>query len=225
MNVLMKKSSQKHRTVLGEILQRITAAKTKHADRHSVWRQQELQAQGVVKTSELEKVHKNAGEISYITVQVPYSYGMMMSAHTYHCATFLGRDPLFQYEGRHGESQTQELAVESLIKYQYSAGGMQGPLFIWLYDACKYGLGVLGVHWDTEVGYVTQIVEETPEFLGIPIPGAKPKKKKITDRLVSYEGNRVYNVQPQKFFWDPSVTPASLQKGASSASWPKKRRR
>lgn len=212
-NITLPKSGPLHGKLLGKLLERKNAAKCKNSERMLKWEQAEKDAQGVIHLSEIEKKRVKDQKISYVTVHVPYSYGMMMSAHTYYSSVFLSRDPVFQYQGRHGESEINELAVEAMINYQLTTGGMQYELFLWLYDACKYGLGVVGTFWEEDYAYVSEIQEVPATYLGIPIPGAKPKKERITRKVTKFKGNKLYNVQPIKFFFDPSVTPAKLQDG------------
>jgi hypothetical protein len=212
MNFTVKPGSTRHGTILSELKQRMNSAKSKNRDRIDKWEHQEKMAQGVVKLSELEKKAVRTQQQKYITVQVPYSYGMMMSAHTYFASVFLSRTPVFQFEGRHGEPEQNVMAMEALARYQLQVGGMTYPLFIWLYDAAKYGLGVVGMYWDEINGYVSEIVEEPKKYLGIEIPGST-QKKRVSRKVTKYQGNSLYNVQPVKFFWDPSVTPANLQRG------------
>lgn len=216
MNVAPSRTSEKHAKLLSRLQSLKNAAIRKNRDRVQKWEAQEKLAQGVIHLSELEKKVLKEGQEGrgqYVSVQVPYSYGQMMTAHTYFTSVFLSRNPVFQYQGVHGEGEVQEQSVESLIQYQYMRGQMAYPLFIWLYDACKYGLGVVGVYWETEYGYSTEVVEEPATYLGIPIPGAPPKKRKVTSRTLQYAGNRLYNVQPTRFIFDPAVTPAHLQEG------------
>lgn len=211
-NVALPFSGKQHKKILSEIRQRINAAQAKTKDRVEKWEFQERQAQGFIKLSELEKKTLRQEKQKYVSVQVPYSYGMMMSAHTYFASVFLSRDPVFQVEGRHGEAEMNVQAMEALLRYQLVVGQMQYPLFIWLYDAAKYGLGILGAYWDEKRNYVSQIVEEPKKYLGVEIPGTM-QKRRVTTSVLSYAGHNCFNVQPQRFFWDPSVTPAYLQRG------------
>ena len=92
----------------------------------------------------LRDADKAAGKPQYVTIEIPYSYATVFTAHTYITSTFFARDPVFQVQGRHGESQQQEQGLEALLGYQLIAGQLQVPLYIWMLDGCKYGLGVLG---------------------------------------------------------------------------------
>src|SRR5678815_5422540 len=82
-----------------------------------------------------------------------------MSAHTYWTSVFFARNPVHQFAGRHGEGEQQVQALEALISYQVEVGEMMAPYYIWLYDAGKYGLGILGHYWTVDMVHYGQIIE------------------------------------------------------------------
>jgi hypothetical protein len=120
-------------------------------EKEEVWRQAEERILAYLPERDVDAVRKTAREgglPQYTTIQIPYSYGVLMAAHTYLTSVFMGRNPVFQYSGRHGESAQQVQAMEALIDYQVCVGGMLPPMYTWIYDALKYGFGVVGVYWD-----------------------------------------------------------------------------
>lgn len=160
----------------------------------------------------LRKSKRKEGQPDYTTIAIPYSYAMLLTAHTYYTSVFLARDPIFQMQGRHGEAQTAETAIESLLNYQLMAGENLIPLFIWLMDVGKYSHGVLGHYWDKEEFPMAKVVEQPRMFLGLPIPGTL-EKKTVTELRTGFEGNRLYNIRPQDFYPDPRVPLVRFQEG------------
>lgn len=158
------------------------------------------------------KSKRDRGDPDYTTINIPYSYAMLLTAHTYYTSVFLARDPIFQLKGRHGESQTSELALESLLDYQVQTGGGMPALFVWLMDIGKYSHGVLGHYWDKEEFNLTRIEERPKTFLGMPIPGTL-EKVQTTETLTGFEGNRLYNIRPADFLSDPRVPLFRFQEG------------
>src|SRR5215510_1403343 len=146
---------------------------------------------------------------TYTTIKVPYSYAMLMAAHTYWTSVFFARNPVHQYSGRHGETEQQILAMEALIGYQVEIGEMMAPYYIWLYDAGKYGEGILGTYWDKEVLIVGEIVPEVDQMTGQPTG----RELQVTTELDGYEGNRVYNVYGLDFLTDPRLPRNKFQQG------------
>jgi hypothetical protein len=159
----------------------------------------------------LRKEARSSGRPQYTTISIPYSYAMLMTSHTYYTSVFLARNPILQLQGRHGEAQTAEMAMESLLDYQLSTGGL-APLFVWLLDVGKYGHGVLGHYWDEEDITVTESVLQPKMFLGVPLPGTEEAVSQ-TRTVKGFVGNRLYNVRPQDFFNDPRLPLGRFQEG------------
>jgi hypothetical protein len=113
--------------------------------------------------------------------------------------------------------QTQ--AVEALLDYQMTTGGGMVPLFVWLLDPGRFGHGVLGHYWDTERITTRKYVDEVPTFLGMPIPGAKPRRVAELTTTTGYVGNRLFNVRPQDFLPDPRKSLVDFQRGEFCARY------
>ncbi|HJZ05840.1 MAG TPA: hypothetical protein VJ327_08365 [Patescibacteria group bacterium] len=167
-------------------------------------------------TSEVDAIRKakrSAGSPQYTTIQIPYSYAVLLSAHTYWTSVFLGRNPVLQFAARHGEPEARVQAVDALIDYQMNVGRMIVPLYIWMHDAPKYSYGVLWNYWEEELINVAEIIEEPAVFMGMPLLGKKAKKIKRTKTIPGYVGNKIFNVRPQDCLLDPRVPLIQLQSG------------
>lgn len=183
--------------------------------REEAWRESEDTFTAYMPETEVDnhrKGKRKGGETDYVTINIPYSYAMLLTAHTYYTSVFLARDPIFQLRGRHGESQTAEMALESLLDYQLQAGGGMPALFVWLMDIGKYSHGVLGHYWDKEEFTLTKLVDQPKTFLGVPIPGTM-EKVQTSETVTGFEGNRLYNVRPADFLTDPRVPLFRFQEG------------
>lgn len=179
------------------------------------WREAEEKVLAYVPDSEVDRKRKNdrkRGIPDYTTIQIPYSYAVVMAAHTYLTSVFLSRSPVFQYSGRHGESQQKVQAVEALIDYQLFNGGLLPYLYTWLYDALKYGYGVTCTWWDEKIDIVTEL-KENPILDPFGQPTGKTEKMAVPTLVRSYAGSRLSNVQPQDFIWDSRLPVREFQRG------------
>ena len=184
-------------------------------DQIEVWNKAEEEMIAYIPTKQadnLRKAKKDRGESQYVDVVVPYSYGMLMSAHTYWCSVFCSRSPIWQIGARHGEGEENVQAIEALIDYQTMVGKMVPALMVWLLDVGKYGIGIIGNHWDEEVHYVPEFKEETISFLGMQISTSKKLRKYIRE-IPGYKGNKLFNVKPQDYLPDPRVPLTDPDKG------------
>ena len=199
---------------------RLRLSERKFSDRYGQMARNEELFQAYIPTKEIDRIHrrkKNASDFAgvpdYSTIEVPYAYSVVMTMHTYYTSVFCARNPIFQVQGRHGETEQQVQAIETLLAYQAQVGANVLPLFVWLLDPGKYGFSVIGHYWEEEIIRCRSIEEEPAQFWGIPIPGAKPTKKAVVKDLPGYAGNKTYNVRPQDFFPDPNVALVHFQNG------------
>lgn len=202
----IKKDSKEHKKVLSEVVTRITFAEKEQNRRHEVWdRAERLVNAYVPETADDAKrrvARDDEGQPKYTTISIPYSYAILMAAHTYWSSVFLARSPVHQFSARHGEPEMSVQAVEALVAYQVEIGGALGVYYRWLYDAGKYGHGVIGEFWDEELNHYTQMVT---------LPGEGPTY--VTREIGGYKGNRIYNVSPYDFLPDPRVQVHDFQSG------------
>ncbi len=215
LNVRLPVDSKQHAFILSALLARKAPAKRKVEDRVSDFeRHDDLYDCYLADTEDtkLRKKRYQEGEPDYYTIYIPYSYATLLSAHTYWTSVFMGRTPVFQYTGRHGEPQMKVQSVEALMDYQYTVGAMGPAFYQWLHDAPKYGYGILWDYWDEE-WIQTSAVEEVPEtFFGMAIPG-KTQKVRRTIRTKGYLGNKVFNIHPAHFWPDWRVPLTQYQRG------------
>lgn len=205
------KDSPLHKSLLKKLEGRVKLADQEHAKIHDKLRAAEETTLAYMPETSADasrKSQREAGTPKYTTIQIPYSFAVLMSAHTYWTSVFFARTPVHQYSGRHGEGEMQVQAMEALIGYQADVGQMMGPYYIWLYDTGKYGHGILGTYWEKQKLHYGQLIEmEDPN---------KPGEMALfqtTQELDGYMGNRVYNCSPWDFRHDPRVSLKNFQRG------------
>jgi hypothetical protein len=215
LSLTIKPNSELHRRILTGVQERLLASKRAFGNKYDQWRKNEEAAIAFMPERDIDAVRRgkrdDEGIPQYTTIYVPYSYGMLMTSHTYWTTVFLSRSPILQFAGRHGETEQQTQALEALISYNVDVGQMLVPWYVWLYDVGKYGVGVLGTYWAEEFSIISSIEEIQDKYLGI-LPGPK-RKVKVNRRVKGYEGNKNYNIRPYDFFPDPRVTIANFQQG------------
>lgn len=204
-----------HAKILKEVMDRRDFSMRKMSDYHTRWDEADDTVRAYLpetETTSKQKANKRfAREFDYISLELPYSFAIIMTAHTYWTSVFLGRSPVYQFTSRHGEPQDKVMAVEAIMDYQLLVGTQLPILYNWIYDLAKYGLGIVGNYWDREEITCAKYVEQPKTLLGIDT--GKTEKVRIEEELVGYEGNRLYNVRPYDFFPDPRVPIFSFQDG------------
>lgn len=202
--------------ILKEIRRRVKMWEQGVSRKKGKWAEAEERALAYLPEREIDvsrKAARDNGLPQYTTIQIPYSYAVVMAAHTYLTSVFMGRDPVYQYSGRHGESQQQVQAIEALVDYQVQQAQMQVYFYTWLYDMLKYGEGIQGLWWDEKIDIVTQIQDSPTQVDPLTGQVLATEKLQMSYPVRTYAGNRTYNVQPQKFIWDTRVTMREFQSG------------
>lgn len=208
-----------HTRILHGVRGRIKASKDALGSKHTQWRQAEEAALAYLPERAIDakrRAVREAGKPIYTTIQIPYTYAVLMASHTYWTTVFMSRSPVLQFTGRHGEAESQIQALEALIDYQVQVGGMIAPWYIWLHDVGKYGVGIIGDFWDEQFANVAQIVEEEEAIFGV-LKTGRMKKRKVTQRVRGYTGNRIYNIRPFDFFPDTRLPMHRFQEGEYAA--------
>lgn len=211
----LKYGTREHQRVRDALVARLQISEQRMSQRHTQFSKNEEKFIAYIPETEANahrRLDREAGKPRHTTFEIPYSFALVLTAHMYWCSVFLSRNPILQVLGRHGEGQWNEMAVEALLDYQIHVGRNLIPLYNWLLDAPKYGLGVLGAFWDDEIITCSEIVEENETWLGVPIPG-KTKKVRKVKQLAGYQGMRLFNIRPYHFFPDPRVPISRLQDG------------
>jgi len=179
------------------------------------WSDAEDSVRAYIHEKDVDRVRKDKkkydGEPDYVTLEVPYAYATIMTAHTYYSSVMLGRTPTWQFSARHGEAQDSVLALEAVMDYQLKVGGMLPVMYNWLYDLSRYSLGIVGNYWDQEQTTITKKVMVQPNIMGIPF--GREREEWQSETVIGYEGNRLYNVRPYDFYPDPRVPIWRFQDG------------
>lgn len=210
----MRPEGELHRRIVDALTSRLQMSEQQLSKRQTAWEEAEKLFLAYMPEKDNDKLRKEArkdGSPQYTTIEIPYTYASLLAAHTYYTSVFLSRSPVLQFQGRHGEPQMSESAVESLMDYQMNVGGHLVPYYIWLLDPGKYGMGVVGYYWEAEIVNVARYVEVQDTFLGIPT--GKPRKEMQREQVPGFVGCKVYNVRPADFFFDPRVPAYRYQEG------------
>jgi hypothetical protein len=211
--IVIEYGTERHGKMVRAVLDRVQLSYKKLSERYDEWDRIEKEMVSYIPAADAERKAKTRREeSSYTQIKIPYSYGMMLTSHTYYSSVFLGRSPIHQVQGLHGEGQNQTLAHEAIMNYQVSRGGHVPHYMVWLLDVAKYGVGFLGTYWDKQEAQVSQLEEVPVENEGIGGTG-RTRTKRTVKRVTSFEGNVVYNVRPFDMIVDPRVPLMNMQDG------------
>lgn len=210
----MRFGSDLHTFVVNAVKRRADFSREKMREKHKVWKQNDEAFLAYMPEKDVDakrRAKREDGDPQFTTIYVPYDYAVLMSAHTYWTSVFLSRSPVFQYAAYAADATSASLAVESLMDYQLNRGRILPPLYIWLLDVGKYGLGIVGSFWSDERIVVNREVEVPDTFLDVDMGTTHREMRRIA--MPGYKGNKVYNVRPYDFLPDPRCTVLNFQDG------------
>src|SRR5688572_17069617 len=111
-----------HKTILTAVKERKELSNQKMSNFRRQWDRADDSMKAYIKEKDIDAIRRSERELEgqphYITLEVPYTYAVVMTAHTYFTSTLLGRSPVYQFSGRHGETQDAIMAVEAVMDYQ-----------------------------------------------------------------------------------------------------------
>jgi len=206
-----------HKTIVDAVKARKDMSEKAMKDSHSRWNRVEEDFRAYIPLNASDKKEQSEreteGTLAYQKVIVPYSYSMLMTAHTYFASTLLSRDPIFQYVGAHGEPEQNVLAVEAFSAYQMKHNYNSAVLFLWLMDVAKYGVGVVFDYWDQDMNYVSRLEEVEQTVMGMPLKGRKKKVRRVIDEIPGFEGTHIFNTSPYDYIPDTRVPLSQPNRG------------
>lgn len=193
--------------------QYIKDSDSKLNERAQAWEEAEKRNRSYTPTADAKrKANAKEEKDKYTRMVVPYSYAMMMAAHTYLSSIFLARDPIFQYKGKSRQGQDEVTAAETLVDHNVTSGGLAAPLYFAIYDLLGYGICCVGSYWDEEVISVTSYRDVPVVVNGVEDPVNTEEQEFVTE-TAGYVGNKIFNVKPKELIIDPRVGFAKFQEG------------
>lgn len=210
----IRHNSELHKKVYEALDARVKLAEQGMNTLQAAWDKVEKMCAFYVKESELDGVRRtqrDAGVPQYTTVEIPYVYAQTLAAHTYITSVLLGRRPIWEVQGSHGEAENSVFAVETLLDYQVRMAAMEPVYYVWLWDALKYGIGIICEYWKEESYNVSHFEEVPVRVDGIAIPD-KFETQRVIETVEGYKGNTIFNVRPYDLIGDPRVPLSQVDK-------------
>ena len=211
---------EEQKKIVSMLLEMLKISDNKLQERVEGWELSEKMNQSYMPADDAERLQKQRNgkwTDSFTNLSVPYCYAVQMALHTYVSSVLLSRSPVYQCLGRTGQGQDQQLMVDSLIDYQYTAGGFGPYMYLWLNDIFGYGVGIHGYAWEEDETNVTAYGERQKVINGVPLFDdlGEPQMEEYEDIITTpgYKGHRMFNVRPTESIMDTRVGFADFQNG------------
>lgn len=148
---------------------------------------------------------------------VPLTYAQTQTFIAFCFALFYQRSSVFELQGMNKDGHVAAKIAESLVARDLNKSVFDARLYQLLLDVCRFGLGVVKTGWVEEKQLVKMQQEVPPaSFLGIPL--GKPTTTEVEQWVMQFQGNKVVNVSPYRFFPDVRLPICRFQEGEFCAS-------
>lgn len=148
---------------------------------------------------------------------VPITYAQIQTFIAFCIALYTQRDRMFELQGFTAEDDKPAKLGEALLSRDLNKNKFLLVLIQWLLDVARFGIGITKCSWSVEKQLIRKTVQQPgARFLGLPI-----SKSKTVEQLVwatAYEGNRLANISPYRFFPDVRLPLTRFQEGEFCAS-------
>lgn len=149
---------------------------------------------------------------------VPMTYTQIMTFAAFQQQLFTQKPTIIEYDGTGSESAQAAKVAEAVIEYNFQHNNFKGLILQqWLLDIGRFGIGIMKNDWVEE----TMMVEKDVPMQVEQVPGQEPIVPPLTKQLVPevvYQGNKIRNISPYRFFPDPRLPITRFQEGEFCAS-------
>lgn len=164
----------------------------------------------------LDKSDKKAQERGEpVKMVVPMTYAQCNTFVAFGYALFTQKPTFFELQGVGGEDQNAALLAEAVLQRDLEYSVFPARLNQWLTDMARFGMCIEKELWFKETRIVNETVQKNKSFLGVQF-GTTSVTTEMEKTI--FEGNKVVNVSPYRFFPDPRVPLGRLQEGEFVAS-------
>lgn len=181
------------------------------------WRVNEKKYQAYVTLPKWEEALKDLNDTGappkVVSIVVPYTFATISTIVTYLIHTYAGRKPMFQVGTNKAETAASARNMEIVLQYNADHTRLIKHLFQFLLDGQQYGVSILRCQWSKEEKIRTIWKNQT--LLGI----QTPKKVKVREKAVTYEGNEVCSIDPYMFYPDPRVPMSEVNRRGEWVFW------
>lgn len=148
---------------------------------------------------------------------VPVAHAQIQTFVAFCFSVLFQREYFFELTPMGADASKAAKVGEALLQRDLDHYDFRGSCYQFLLDVARFGVGVLKESWVEETKYVTQVTAPTQLTIlgvGISFGGGSPQRTKVP----AYQGNKVVNVSPYRFFPDPSLPITRFQEGEFCAS-------
>ena len=213
----LKPGSEFHEWLRQQIWTRAFKSQRTMSRRYDSWRETDRSLKAYVPSN--SKAAQNMSDGATTTdeddplyrIVLPVTYANLETLLTYMVSAFL-QDPIFSYEGAGPEDQYGAFLLTQHVAHQCRKAAVGLNLHTQWRDAFAYGFGAVSPMWHQERGRRAR-VREVGTFDPLTNSFEVTGRRRETVDAVLWEGNKLVNLDPYRYFPDPGLGVEAVQDG------------
>lgn len=200
-----------HDKLVSRVMQMMWESHRTMSRRYDSWRKIDETTTAYIATDSAEDQLKNEDSRKPVSVVIPMSLAMLETLLAHFVATFLEK-PYFRYRGVEVEDIPKAILLEKVVNLQMLKYKTGLRLITQWRDQFCYGIGAISPNWEVTRGKRRTVREEGfwSDALGeFVVTG---HRRSVRDTVL-FEGNKFHNLDPYKFFPDPTTSATRVQDG------------
>lgn len=206
-----EEQSEFHKRILADSKALVAISRNKMKEFYPVWDRNDDIFRGLRRRTATDVSASNRDEPEKQVVPISYSQTMTFVAFCF--SLFTQKENFYELVGFTAEDEPSAKVGEALLERDLSHNQFKAKLHQFLLDIARFGLGVFKTTWATEKQHVKEESVVPPsQFLGAQIGGDAEPTEEVKE-IVSYQGNKIVNISPYRFFPDVRLPIVRFQEG------------
>jgi hypothetical protein len=209
-----KEPSKFHETILQDCKALVHMSRNKMKEYYATWDKNDEVFRALKASADKEDIAARERKEPEKLV-VPVSYAQIQTFISFCYNLYTQRDSFFELEGFTPEDDRAAKVGEALLARDLKHNIWEQVLNQYLLDVARFGVGVVKCCWSEERQMITEQVATPQQISGVQV--ALPPVEREVEKVV-YQGNKLINVSPYRFFPDTRLPLSRFQEGSFCAS-------
>jgi len=203
-----------HKQLLSHVKALVEMSAQEMSHHYAEWDAADLTYRGKREPDKADAAAKARGEPSKMVV--PLSYAQIQTFVAFCMSLYTQRDRMFELVPKAEDYDKAAKAGEAILMRDLTQNVFEAKEFQFLLDVARFGLGIFKTAWVNEQSLEDVQVPAQPVNVGPFSVESQPQT--VKQMVTKYQGNRIYNISPYRFFPDVRLPLSRFQEGEFVAS-------
>ena len=205
----LKPGTKLHDKLVDLIMDRVQISHSAMSNRYDTWNGLDQTMTAYIPIDDNEKAVLDEDNRKPVSMVIPASYAILETLLAYIVAAFLD-DPIFKYQPFDADDTLGAGLLEAVVAQQTRHFRSALALHTMFRDAFVYGIGAVTPVWRKHTGF-RRVAEEQTLWSDIFNRFLRSDVRRQRKEVTLFEGNRIQNIDPYRYFPDVSVGVQDVQ--------------